>query len=137
MMSQVDQLDSGELLLSHDGVQGDAHCWLDLAATLRPRGVSLFRSYSRAESLARIRQGMVAGAVLDAGNGGVDAISLMRSIRSVDRSLPCWLIAGSVDRRTLEAAWELQVRSVLLQPIDVAVLTAAVLGGVYAVGRSN
>lgn len=64
----------------------------------------------------------MAMALLDAGASGRGGLGLLRRIRSIDRGLPCVLLAGRVDGRYLRQALALRAFSVLITPVDERIL---------------
>lgn len=91
--------------------------WLREAGTvLKPSGWLVHRTHTGAETIARVEEGGLSAAVLIADQTQIDGMSLLRIIRSIDVSLPCWLVAESPTRQMLEQALTLRVTSVISRP---------------------
>jgi len=118
------QLDSSrEVLFSHD-VLGRGTRWLfEIEDRLRPTGLVVSRADTGQETFRRVERGGLAAAVLIADAVGIDGLSILRVIRTIDQGLPCWLVTGDTTRRTLEAALSLGVTSVMSPPVEVERLT--------------
>jgi DNA-binding response OmpR family regulator len=91
-------------------------------------GVVICRVRSGSEAVSKVEQGGLSAAVLvEEGFEavGVDVLSLIRIIRSIDQILPCWLVTRQTSRRTLEQALDLRVNSIIHYPTGMAELLAA------------
>lgn len=114
-----------EVLVSH----GRPVCgprWLrDLGDELRPVGVVLTHTHSGPDTICRIEHGGLSGAILVGDQRGIDGLSILRIIRSIDVDLPCWLVAERTTPRTLQTALSLGARSVITYPVEVRELTLA------------
>lgn len=91
-------------------------------------GVVICRVSSGTEAVHQVEQGGLAAAVLveeAASPAGLDVLSLIRIIRSIDQLLPCWLVTRQTSRRTLEQALDLRVNSIIHYPTGMAELLAA------------
>jgi len=116
-----------ELVLSV-GSRFDRCTWsVALAAGLGSAGLAICRTYSRPETLGRVEQGGLAGAIVVSDREPQEGLSLLRGIRSISGDLPCWFVAREATRRTLESALTLQVSSVLIQPVNVSAFTWTLL----------
>ncbi len=114
-----------DVLISHR-LQGGEIRWLnDVDTGLRPTGLRVCRVHTRAETICRVEHGGLAGAVVIADGRQIEGLSLLRTIRSIDRDLPCWLVTDDARRATLEAALALRVMSVFTHPVRVEDLTLA------------
>lgn len=114
-----------DVLISHR-LQGGGLRWLNEVDTgLRPTGLRVCRVHTRAETICRVEHGGLAGAVVIADGRQIEGLSLLRTIRSIDRDLPCWLVTDDTRRATLEAALALRVMSVFTHPVRVEDLTLA------------
>lgn len=114
-----------DVLISHR-LQGGETRWLNEVDTgLRPTGLRVCRVHTRAETICRVEHGGLAGAVVIADGRQIEGLSLLRTIRSIDRDLPCWLVTDDTRRATLEAALALRVMSVFTHPVRVQDLTLA------------
>jgi len=117
---------STPILVAH-GSTGDAPRWCDeFECSLRPAAISVCRVHTRRDAVRRVECGDL-GAVILLGDGGeIDGLSVLRTIRSIDAVLPCWLLMKSVSRHTLQTALSLSATSVMKYPSETARLTIAV-----------
>jgi len=126
-----------EVLVSH----GPPLCgpgWLgELSGFLAPAGVVFTRVHTGADAVLRVEQGGLAGAMVIADPVQIDGLSLLRLIRSVDGTLPCWLVIEHTTRRTLQVALSLGVVSVIAQPVRVDELTFAMKRVLIHAGEQN
>lgn len=105
----------------------DSPRWYDrIDAVLQPCGLELCRTHTRVETIARVELGGLAAAVLVADDRHIDGLSLLRTIRSIDAGLPCWLVTEDTTRHTLEAALALKVMSVITHPTGASELGLAI-----------
>ena len=91
-------------------------------------GVVICRARSGSEAVHQVERGGLSAAVLveEGFEGcGIDILSLVRIIRSIDQLLPCWLVTRQTSRRTLEQALDLRVNSIIHYPTGMAELLAA------------
>lgn len=108
--------------------------WHDhVDSRLRGAGLWLHRFSSSRGAIERVELGGLAGAVLFAGAGDAEGLTLLRIIRSIDQRLPCWVVTPASSRRVWQAAFDLRVTGVMTRPVEPAefsfTLTRA-LGGV-------
>lgn len=109
---------SREVLLAYGGNAvgvGELH---GVEATFRPDGFFVSRVHTVPDTIRRVERGGLAAAVVWAAQGQFDGLSVLRIIRSIDRELPCWLVARHATRQTLEEALLLRVKSVLSCPLE-------------------
>lgn len=92
---------------------------------LRPEGFVIWKEHSTRGAIQRVESGEVKAAVLSNDPMGFDGLSVLRIIRSIDQALPCWLVTGESDRRTLETALSMRAISVLSHPVNGSELTIA------------
>ena len=119
-------LDSPRRVLVSHGLRAEGRRWLrEVDDLFRPSGFVVCRAHSGPETIRRVEEGGLAGAVLIEDRPLIDGLSLLRIIRSIDLRLPCWLVTEHATRRTLEAALSLRVVSVMTPPVDVGEFTRA------------
>lgn len=112
-----------EVLWSY-GDPCDRPTWLgDVDLALRSSGFVSCRAHSGPDTIKRVEQGGLAGAILIADQTRIHGLSLLRIIRSIDLELPCWLVTPEASRQVLEAALALHVTSVITYPVEVNELT--------------
>ena len=106
-------------LLVADGTDAGPAWPADLRGFFRRAGVVVCHARCGAEAVERVEQGGLMAAVLVEGaseSAGIDVLSLVRIIRSIDQILPCWLVTNQTSRRTLERALDLRVNSIIHYP---------------------
>ncbi len=99
----------------------------EIEDVFQPVGVVVCRACSSEEAVRNIELGGLSAAVLmedSDEHGEIDVFSLLRIIRSIDESLPCWLVTRITTRRALERALELRVQSLIQYPSGVGDLIA-------------
>jgi hypothetical protein len=107
---------------------GEAPEWVaDLGRVIAPAGLEVRRASFGSSTLERVRAGGLVAAIVVADDGPTDALSQLRTIRSIDGALPCWLVAERAPRRLLQIALSLSVSSVIPHPVDVAGLGRSLL----------
>lgn len=117
-------------MLVSQRLRGDQLRWVEeMGSRLSPSGFCVDRAGSMPETVARIERGGVAAAVLVDDAQSIDALTLLRIIRSVDQSIPCWLVAEQLSRALLQTAWTLNAASVLKYPVDAIDVALTVLKG--------
>jgi len=117
---------STPILVAH-GKTGDAPRWCDeFESGLRPAAISIFRVHTRRDAIHRVECGGLGAAILLADDREIDGLSVLRTIRSIDAVLPCWLLMKNVTRQILETALSLKATSVMQYPSEAAHLTIAV-----------
>ena len=111
------------VVVSHERVPASSR-WIETVADyVRPRGIGLRRATSRTDTLACIELGGTALVILSHRVPALDALSILRSIRSVDIEVPCLLLADEAPQRMLAQALELRAYSVVKQPVAADLLT--------------
>ena len=129
---------TGRRILFAYGEQESGPTWLhDADAALLPLGYVLCKARTGPETIRRIEEGGLAAAVVVEDQRAIDALSLLRIIRSIDNDLPCWLLTHDTRRQTLESALALRVMSVFSREIEVAELVDAMsrrLPGIGGIG---
>jgi CheY-like chemotaxis protein len=117
---------STPILVAH-AVSGDAPRWCDeFESGFRPAVVSICRVHTRLDAVQRVELGGLAAAILLADDHEIDGLSVLRTIRSIDAVLPCWLLMKNVTRHALQAALTLKATSVIEFPSAAAHVTSAV-----------
>jgi CheY-like chemotaxis protein len=86
--------------------------------TLTTRGCRVWRTHSGDETIRCVEQGRLSAVVLTAHRQSIDALALLRIIRSIDVDVPCWLVMENANRWTLEAALSLRATGVIGYPVD-------------------
>lgn len=125
MMSMTPGLIPKRRILFAFGEQVVGPRWLgDVGAAFEPSGLVVCPVRSAPETIRCVEEGGLSAAVVVEDQRAIDGLSLLRIIRSIDCSLPCWLLTQDVRRTTLEAALALQVTSVLTATIDPGQLAA-------------
>jgi CheY-like chemotaxis protein len=92
---------------------------------LRPSGVLVRRAHTGPDTIRCIEEGGLGAAVVCADAARIDALSVLRIIRSIDLELPCWLVTKDTTRQTFQTALSLKVTSVITHPDRVGELTQA------------
>ena len=106
------------VLIAHDP-SAEGLEWIDeVRSVLEPDGLLVRRTHSAEDTARCVERGGLAAAVLVAGGGRMNGLSVLRIVRSIDVVLPCWLVALRTDRSTLQAALALRVTSVIAQPAE-------------------
>lgn len=92
---------------------------------LEPSGVRVYRAHTGPDTIRRIEQGGLGAAVVCADDAPIDALPVLRIIRSIDLELPCWLVTKDTTRQTFQTALSLSVTSVITHPDRVGELARA------------
>ena len=107
-----------DVLLCH-AQPAEGPAWLrGVDAAMRPAGFMFIRAHCGADTIERVERGGLTAAVLIADQVHIDALSLLRIIRSIDLVLPCCLLTRDTSRRFLETALSLRVNSVIAYPVE-------------------
>ncbi len=122
-----DQGSPRTVLVSHGRAAIGAGWLCDVEDVFRPSGFVVCRTHSVPDTVERVERGGLAAAVLVEDQPQLDALSLVRIIRSIDVDLPCWLVTENTSRRTLETALSLSVAGVLAPPDNAAVLSRTMI----------
>lgn len=102
--------------------------WLgDVEQALRPAGYAVCRTHSAPATIQRVELGGLAAAVLVADDRRINALSLLRIIRSIDDALPCWLVTDAPTRQTLQVALSLRAMSVMSNTLARRELSVALM----------
>lgn len=112
--------------------------WIgELDRVLAPAGIEVRPAGFGSPTMDRVRAGGLLAAIIVADDGPADALAQLRSIRSIDHGLPCWLVAVQPPRQLLQIALSLSVSSVIPHPVDVAGLSRSLLGALQELEREN
>ncbi len=109
----------------------------DLDRVIAPAGLEVRRASFGSSTLERIRAGGLVAAIIVADEGPTDALSQLRTIRSIDGALPCWLVTDRAPRQVLQIALSLSVSSIIPQPVDVAGLSRSLLRALVNMEKRN
>jgi len=114
------------ILVAH-GTDRRATRWCDgFESGVRLASLSICRVHTRCDAGRSVEEGGLGAAVLLADDDEFDGLSVLRTIRSIDVALPCWLLTRNVTRRMLEVALALRATSVIKYPSEPAQVTIAV-----------
>ena len=109
----------------------------DLDRVIAPGGLELRQAGFGSPTFDRVRAGGLVAALVVADEGPTDALSQLRTIRSIDRALPCWLIAERPPKQLLQMALSLSVCSVIPEPVDVTGLGRSLLDALVNMEKRN
>lgn len=87
-----------------------------------PRGVNLLVAEGSDDFMEILRLRRVSMAIMDSESDRLGGLAMVKVIRARYPSLPCVLLAGSVQPKLLSEALLLGVFSVIEKPVDMAVL---------------
>jgi CheY-like chemotaxis protein len=97
--------------------------WVDALATrLQPRGVAVRQADTGRQAIRIVEEGGISLVILDAETPQLDGLSALRIIRSIDRALPCLLVAENPSGYVIRQALALQAYSVVAEPVDEGLL---------------
>lgn len=108
-----------EVVVWQDMLGAESRWVDDLGRAIRDDGVVLSLTDSESDTIGRVEDGGLAGAIVVVNQGGMDGLAIMRAIRAIDVDLPCWLVARTVSRSILQTALRLRVASVFTFPVEV------------------
>lgn len=109
----------------------------DLDRVIAPAGLEVQEAGFGSPTFDRVRAGGLVAAIVVADEGPTDALSQLRTIRSIDCALPCWLIAERPPKQLLQIALSLSVRSVIPEPVDVTGLGRSLLDALVNMEKRN
>ncbi|MFQ5462169.1 MAG: hypothetical protein ACE5E5_06025 [Phycisphaerae bacterium] len=110
--------DPRAILLAYGLCTESAGRILGVACSLESVRLTVCRTHTGKDTIARVEQGGLSAAVVCGDDVGMDGLSVLRIIRSIDDVLPCWLVTTRPSRQVLEAALALRVTSVITHPLD-------------------
>ena len=97
-----------------------------LSGWLEPNGIAVHRASSGRQAIEIVERGQAQLAVVGMDLPRMDGLSVLRIIRSIDRQLPCVLVAGQPSGHLFQQALELEAYSVIAEPVDAGLLVELV-----------
>ncbi len=97
-----------------------------LSGWLEPNGIAVHRASSGRQAIEIVERGQAQLAVVGMDLPRMDGLSVLRIIRSIDRQLPCVVVAGQPSGRVFQQALELEAYSVIAEPVDAGLLVELV-----------
>lgn len=114
---------AGQVLITRN----DSAPWIEeLGGYLEPRGVGLRQAYDGPGSLRLLEREAFDLAIVSEPLRPFGGLPLLGLIRSLRRGLPCVYVAKTVSEHTLQAALELNVFSVVREPVRLNVVAKLV-----------
>lgn len=93
-----------------------------LSGWLEPNGIAVHWASSGRQAIEIVERGQAQLAVVGMDLPRMDGLSVLRIIRSIDRQLPCVLVAGQPSGHLFQQALELEAYSVIAEPVDAGLL---------------
>jgi len=109
----------------------------ELDQSLTPSGFQVCRVHDGTETIRRVERGGLAAAVLWEDEQIIDALSLLRIIRSITLTLPCWVVTDDASRHTMQTALGLRAAGVLSRPVGASDLGLALRKRLMDQAESN